>query len=130
VESWEPGLPDQLISRNRGDRSTLDRMRASGNPRQSDEGQECQRREDERLRGSDPEPSVGARFPDQTPLRIIRPYQAEEDQKTNAVYYSARENRLRELGHRSEHHVREKVPQHDGPQEGCVAKNMRGMLEA
>jgi len=89
----------------------------SVDPRKSDEGQECEHREDDRQSDSEPEPSVRARFPDQTTLCIIGPYQSEEDQKTNAMNHGAREDRLREVSHRPEHHIREKVPQHYRPQE-------------
>jgi hypothetical protein len=63
---------------------------ALADPRQSDEGQEGQHCEEDRLRGIDPEPCVRASFPDQPPLRIIWPYEGEEDQETNAVNHDAR----------------------------------------
>ena len=78
---------------------------ALADPRQSGEGQEGQHREEDRLRGIDPEPCVRASFPDQPPLSIIRPYEGKEDQEANAVSHGAGENGLREVGHRPEHHV-------------------------
>jgi hypothetical protein len=78
---------------------------ALADPRQPDEGQERQHREEDRLRGIDPEPCVRTGFPDQAPLSIIGPHQGEEDQEANAVNHGAGENRLREVGHRTEHHV-------------------------
>src|ERR1700736_3811605 len=63
---------------------------ALGNPRQSDKGQEGQGCEEDRLRDVDPEPYVRASIPDQAPLRIVWPYEGEEDQETNAVDHYAR----------------------------------------
>ncbi len=88
---------------------------ALADPRQSDEGQERQHREEDRLRGIDPESRVRASFPDQPPLRIIRPHQREEDQQANAVNHNTRKNRLGEVDHCPEHHVHKKVPQQYGP---------------
>lgn len=78
---------------------------ALADPRQSDEGQERQHREEDPLGGIDPESRVRASFPDQPPLSIIRPDEGEEDEEANAVNHGARENRLREVGHCTKHHV-------------------------
>ena len=85
-------------------------MHAFGDPRQPKEGQDRQRREDDRLCHIDPKACVCASIRDQLPLYVIWPHQGEEDQEANAVNQRARQNRPGEEGYRSEHHICTKVP--------------------
>jgi len=110
-------LPDRLRNRIRDNAIAPDGTHAFGNPRQPEEGQDRQCREDDRLCSVDPEPCVPTTFPEQPSVRIVRPHQGEEDQEPQKVNRDGWQDRIGEVSCRTERDTHEKVEKELGPQE-------------
>lgn len=92
-------------------------MRSFGNPRQPEEGQDRQCREENSLRSVDPEPCIPTTFPKQPSARVVRPHQGEKDQEPDNVNRDGWQDRIGEISCGTERDTHEKVEEELGPQE-------------